>query len=613
MKRLLLSLATIAFTLFFPTLHASAQGWPAEYEGVMLQGFYWDSYTHTRWTKLEAQAKQLSECFDLVWVPNSGYCANHNNMGYLPLRFWDQNSSFGSESELRSMIATFKKHGVGVIADVVINHHNTEGWFAFPNETYKGQTYQFQSTDICKNDDGGATMKQATSEGVSLSENNDSGEDWSGCRDLDHSSANVQRIVKAYEDYLLNDLGYVGFRYDMVKGFSPSFIEEYNTTSSVAFSVGEYWDSSDNIKKWVSATSSDGRPTSAAFDFQFRYRVRDAFNGNDCKNLLADATNTASYPLAYQNSFKQWAVTFVENHDTQYRNENEPLDPLKKDTLAANAYLIAMPGTPCVFLAHWLDCKSHIRRQIAARRIAGIHNQSSFENIQNSPAAFANVVQGKRGSLIVAVGTSVNRYSPKDYTSTHTLVLSGYHYKYYLSNELVPEWQQQLRRIEEEEQAEREEEESFVPYTATVYCKADFTPVYFYAWDSKGQLFGNWPGQLMQGKTKVIDGEEWYYADFNITSPDYEFNIIFNQGSGKPQTSDIVGLRTTSFFTATISEGRVIYENVTKEHETGIEDILDTAPDQPSSTIYDLQGRRLNHVPTSGIYIQGGNKIMRKH
>ena len=610
MNKFLLSFAIIASSLFFTPSNAQAQGWPSEYEGVMLQGFYWDSYTHTRWTKLEAQAKQLATCFDLVWIPNSGYCAGHNNMGYMPLYFWDQNSSFGNEAELRSMISTFKQHGIGTIADVVINHHNTEGWFAFPKETYKGETYQFQSTDICKNDDGGATLTQAKKDGVSLSENNDTGEDWGGCRDMDHKSANVQRIVKAYEDYLLNDLGYAGFRYDMVKGFSPSFIAEYNTACKAQYSVGEYWDSSDNIKKWVDRTASDGVPTSAAFDFQFRYRVRDAFNGNDCKNLLADPANTGNYPLAYQESHRKWAVTFVENHDTQYRNENEPLDPLKKDTVAANAFMLAMPGTPCVFLAHWLDCKADIRRQITARRIAGIHSQSTYENIQNSPAAFANVVQGKKGSLIVAVGTSVGRYTPRNYTSTHTLILSGHHYKYYLSNELVEEWNEQLKAIEAEEEAEREEEESFVPYTATVYCKADFTPVYFYAWDSKGQLLGNWPGQLMEGKTKVVDGEEWYYEEFPIPTKDYEFNIIFNQGSGKPQTADIVGIKTTSFFTATISNGRVDYNNVTDEHETGIEEVK-TENGGLKTDIYDLQGRRLGTLPAKGIYIQGGKKILR--
>lgn len=38
-----------------PTLKASAIVWPSAYEGVMLQGFYWDSWEDTKWTNLEAQ------------------------------------------------------------------------------------------------------------------------------------------------------------------------------------------------------------------------------------------------------------------------------------------------------------------------------------------------------------------------------------------------------------------------------------------------------------------------------------------------------------------------------------------------------------------------------
>lgn len=43
-------------------------------------------------------------------------------------------------------------------------------------------------------------------------------------RDLDHSSENVQTIVKAYLDMLLNDFGYAGFRYDMVKDTAESLL-----------------------------------------------------------------------------------------------------------------------------------------------------------------------------------------------------------------------------------------------------------------------------------------------------------------------------------------------------------------------------------------------------
>ena len=50
---------------------ADAIGWPANYEGVMLQGFYWDSWNVTGWSKLEAQSDELSQSFKLIWVPNS--------------------------------------------------------------------------------------------------------------------------------------------------------------------------------------------------------------------------------------------------------------------------------------------------------------------------------------------------------------------------------------------------------------------------------------------------------------------------------------------------------------------------------------------------------------
>ena len=586
-----------------------AQGWPAQYDGVMLQGFSWDNYSQSRWTRLESQAEQLGTCFDLVWVPNSGYCAQHNNMGYMPLYYWKQDSSFGTEAELRSMLKTFREKGIGTLADVVINHHNTEGWFGFPAETYRGETYQFRATDICQDDDGGATQKEADRQGVTLSAQKDTGEGWDGCRDLDHTSDNVQRIIMAYEDYLLHDLGYEGFRYDMVKGFDAGYITRYNLAAQPRFSVGEYWDGSRKIQAWIDAASQDGTPTSAAFDFQFRYRVRDAFNGNDCRVLKDGSADEDATPLCYKADYRRWAVTFVENHDTQYRNENEPLDPLRQDTAAANAFLLAMPGTPCVFLPHWLDCKADIRRQIALRKLMGIHAESSFQNIQNSPGAFANVVEGRQGQLIVAVGTSVARYTPKAYADTHFLALEGRHYKYFIPNECREPWEKVEQAITAREQAEREEEENFKPYVATIYCKADFTPVYFYAWDT-APLLGNWPGQLMTARTCVVDGETWYCQDFEVNSKDYEFNIIFNQGTGMPQTADICGLRHTRFYLAKLSGGQVVYEDVTDQHSTPVQGItLGTSPRE--GRICDLLGRPLQGMPQRGIYLLDGKKVWR--
>lgn len=398
-----------------------AQGWPANYGGVMLQGFYWNSYDDTNWTNLKSQVNDFADNFSLVWLPQSGKClGNSQTMGYKPYYYFNQNSSFGTEAELRDLIKTFKGKGIGMVADVVVNHHDTDGWFTFPAEVYKGVTYQFKSTDIVANDDKGKTAKEATKQGISLSKNNDEGEDWDGCRDLDHKSQNVQTIIKAYLKYLKDDLGYTGFRYDMVKGFSGSHVADYNKSVGIEYSVGEYWDSNAKIQSWINATLKN----SAAFDFQFRYNVRDAINSNNWAALKS--TNN----LMNDKNWRQYAVTFVENHDMEYRSSSEHQDPIRRDTLAANAYLLAMPGTPCVFFTHWLEYKDEIGAMISARKAAGITNMSDYE-VKVATSAYYAVNVNK--TLYAAVGRLDKMENPG---ADWQKVLSGYHYAYFLNKNL---------------------------------------------------------------------------------------------------------------------------------------------------------------------------------
>lgn len=398
-----------------------AQGWPVNYGGVMLQGFYWNSYDDTKWTNLKSQVNDFADNFSLVWLPQSGKCLETSQtMGYMPYYYFNQNSSFGTEAELRDLIKTFKSKGIGMVADVVINHHNTSGWFSFPAEVYKGVTYQLKSTDIVANDDKGKTAKEATKQGISLSKNNDEGEDWGGCRDLDHKSQNVQTIIKAYLKYLKDDLGYTGFRYDMVKGFSGSHVADYNKSVGIEYSVGEYWDSNARIQSWINATLKN----SAAFDFQFRYNVRDAINKNNWAALKS--TNN----LMNDKNWRQYAVTFVENHDMEYRSASEQQDPIRRDTLAANAYLLAMPGTPCVFFTHWLEYKDEIGAMISARKAAGITNMSDYE-VKVATSAYYAVNVNK--TLYAAVGRLDKMENPG---ADWQKVLSGYHYAYFLNKSL---------------------------------------------------------------------------------------------------------------------------------------------------------------------------------
>ena len=571
----------------------------------MLQGFYWDSYSQTRWTKLEKQADELARYFDLIWVPNSGFSGDGNNMGYLPLKYFDQNSSFGTEAELRSMIQTFKSKGLGTVADVVINHHQTTGWFGFPAETYQGQTYQLLSTDICRNDDGGEALAEAQRQGIALSDNNDTGEGWGGARDLDHRSANVQRIVQAYLQFLLNDLGYTGFRYDMVKGYSASFTAQYNSTAQPQFSVGECWDGSTTIKNWINGTRVDGTPTSSAFDFQFRYRVRDAINQNNWSLLSASNQGDAGRPLVYDVNYRPWAVTFVENHDTEYRSASAQQDPIKGDTLAANAFLLAMPGRPCVFLKHWLQAKGDLKRMISARKLVGITNVSTYEVLASQSMYYAVQTAGQRGSLICVVGKTPKAYQAP---SGYTLACSGSDYAYYLPDELQSEWAAIEQRIQEEQRPKGD----FTPHSATIHVRDElgWTRMNFYIWDSDDntQLNGGWPGRQITA-TRQVGGHTWYYQTFNIPSADYYVNVVFSTGSGSPQTVDVTEISEDKYYVikTTMAGSKYIVE---EDRETGIQApvLPDVQGSASSARLYDLQGRPVRH-PRRGIYVRNARKV----
>lgn len=656
------------------SINMFAQGWPANYSGVMLQGFSWDSYDYSQWTVLEKQADDMKGFIDLVWLPQSGKCIETTQvMGYKPYYYFNQNSSFGTEAELRSLIAKFKANGIGAIADVVVNHRNTDGWFTFPAETYNGVTYQMLSTDICKNDDGGSTATQAKKDGVSLSNNYDEGTDFGGCRDIDHKSENVQKIIKAYLKFLKEDIGYTGFRYDMVKGFSGTHVGNYNDATGIEYSVGEYWDGNPSIINWINKTNKK----SAAFDFQFRYNVRDAVGVKD--NKIVSAQNWSKLKsdnnLMHDPTYRQYAITFVENHDMQYRSADEPLDPLKRDTLAANAYMLAMPGTPCVFQPHWRAYKQEIKSMIEARKLAGITNMSNYTNKMAQTNCFANETTGDKAKLIVVVGNNTKAYTPgADYTQ----ILEGYHYRYYLSKSAETAWcniptgeyeagfKAKLTAVSQNSNAKlvyttdgtdptakskqvatgntinidetctlkvgllsngtvtgirtyNYTVKAFEPYTITVYANADQvtnwgSAMYFYAWNTSGELTEKWPGTAVTA-TKTLNGKKWYYMDFKIKSKDAIVNIIFNQGKNKKQSVDLNAGNSTKFYeiTTTQSNGQYTCKDVTAIWAptgiTGTPTISNTTT--TDNAWYTLSGMKMGKKPAkNGVYIHQGKKVI---
>ncbi len=576
----------------------AGKGWPAMYGGVMLQGFYWDSYKATKWTTLTEQAQELGQYFDVVWVPNSGSVdvnGTAQSMGYMPVYWLKHNSCFGTESQLREMISTLHGHNTSVLMDMVLNHKSGKSsWLDLADENVTGpvtgEQYSMTWTkaDICAND-------ECTAAGYAATGANDEGENFDGSRDLDHTSANVQKNVKTYQQYLMKELGYDGFRYDMCKGYAGYYVGLYNQASQPTFSVAEYWDGNAETLRWyLNSTKQDDRIQTAVFDFALKYPMQSAFASGNWSALNDKG-------LAADKSYQRYSVTFVDNHDT---GQNSNYDCLKTNVMPANAFILAMPGTPCIFYKHYLVYTDEINNCIKARRAAGVHNQSDILTQQESNGGYILETEGTRGNLYLQLGGATASGCPYGYE----LVEQGDGYALYITYGI--DWRHVAKDgsilgypvvskaagnyvgnvsltvapsksgttlvyttdgsepvassqritattpmtfsenttlkvgVLNGDQVENVEDYIYTITTAAttginVYVKATASTAHIWAWTSEGSVTGtSWPGTAVSSLDKVtVNDIEWYCLHVDAD----KVNVILNNGDGgfENQTSTI--------------------------------------------------------------------------
>lgn len=370
---------------------------PTQSKAVMIQAFHWDSNSETSWSNLYQISGELSGNFDLVWLPPSAFSSG--GTGYMPKQWSNQNSAWGDAGTLKQLINRLKTNDTRAIADIVVNHRDTKSsWIDFYEDNF-GQygTFQFDTWHIVKDDEavwnGHLSASQAGA--------NDTGENFDGARDLDHTHDYVQNAVRAYLQWMKNEMGYDGWRYDMVKGFSGWYLDGYNYSGGAYISVGEYWDANyDNVMGWVNNTNQK----STAFDFPMKYAALNngLAAGNFGNMAWWDGSTNKNRPagLIHNPYTSKFSVTFVDNHDT-YRDHSK----YNGDVLQANAYILSSPGIPCVFYPHWRDHKAAINAMIKARKSVGLHNESDVE-VQNTSGYYKAYSKGTCGEMLTYIGGS---------------------------------------------------------------------------------------------------------------------------------------------------------------------------------------------------------------
>jgi alpha-amylase len=159
--------------------------------------------------------------------------------------------------------------------------------------------------------------------------------------------------------FLIEEIGFDGFRLDLVKGFGAWMVTallEYRYQPKDGrrnvddkgwkfwrpFSFGECWAAHQEAHDWLNFVSSGSDNPASAFDFSLRYRLKDLCDkpGFSLHELSQGGTLSTECPFQ--------AVTFVDNHDFRGGDNAQIIS----DKMLAYAYILTHPGYPCVF---WQD------------------------------------------------------------------------------------------------------------------------------------------------------------------------------------------------------------------------------------------------------------------
>ena len=463
-----------ASSVALKTFYVKGQVSESSKTGVMLQGFTWNSAPRgTGWNKenpspywgkwygiMKKNAASIKDTFEYVWFNPPSVCDTSSSEGYAPTELNNLNSYYGTADELKEVIQAIQP--AKAIADIVVNHRaGSTCWGDFTNPDWgvvKGEKYPA----ICSDDEAFNASSGDKDHMVGKpSGAADTGATYGAYRDLDHTNTVVQDGIIAWMNDVLKPAGFVGWRYDYVKGFAGKYVGKYNAGSDAQFSVGEYWPSAgynasspsvwgNEIKNWISSTETGGQ-RSRAFDFALKGAMNSVFgctwregsypnytsggsSGSGNYALLADESNLyISQPSD--------AVTFIDNHDT---GSNQGHWELNRNKIGAGyALILTHPGVPCVSWSHYFTfneggngdttypysglgaaqsylagntvagtektLREHIDYLIQLRKETGIEYDSVRTTLKADSSVYAAEITGTNGSLIVSIGGS---YTP---------------------------------------------------------------------------------------------------------------------------------------------------------------------------------------------------------
>ncbi len=373
--------------------------------GTLLQFFHWyNADDGSLWNQLKEEAENLASLgFNAVWLPPAEKgTEGSKSVGYdvydiYDLGEFDQKGSvrtkYGTKQQLIDAVKTAQSKGLRVYADIVVNHmggadekekikvrkvdpenrneyiseeYEIEAYtkFTFPGRNGKHSTFIWDHNCFTGVDYDAATGEngifeiQNEYEGWEEMVDEEKGNyDYLMFADIEFRNQYVRQELKHFGKWYYDTLGFDGVRLDAVKHIAPEFYNEWldfmrAEVKADLFAVGEYWAPGDLplMKKYLDAVG--GRMS--LFDAALHHNLYNASKAGKDYNLAAifDDTLVKDAPT--------FAVTVVDNHDTQPLQSLEaPVEEWFKP-IAYALILLREQGYPCVFYpdlygAHYTD------------------------------------------------------------------------------------------------------------------------------------------------------------------------------------------------------------------------------------------------------------------
>ena len=373
---------------------------------VLLQGFYWDvpfeNGAEPWWNVLAAKAEEFASMgLDAVWIPPPYKGKGAFDVGYgvydrYDLGEFDQRGTtrtrYGTLAQLETLVSKLHANGVGVHADIVMNHAlASDGMeslpfdggtlrvptrFDFPGRGTTYSSFAWNSTRFNGCNTSSGWVSWSTWDFAPYA-GGDAWDNLLGC-EIRYSDVAVQDEMVAWGKWITSKLQLDGYRLDATKHMLTSFVNRWlDEVRGNRFAVSEAWFGNiDNMRAYAKAT---GRRT-RLFDVPLHY----AFTAMSQGNGTYDMRGLAGVGLA--NMDPSLAVTFVDNHDTDAPSGalRSPVENFKDH---AYAYILTREGT--VPMLYYRDLYEY-GHQDAVKALLTLRSEHAFGAGHESAASDAN-------------------------------------------------------------------------------------------------------------------------------------------------------------------------------------------------------------------------------